>query len=486
MMRRKPTARAAAATAIERAVAGRQYVRETLAEWAASTPLEPRDAALAAEIALGAVRHWITLEAVLGRVATLHRERTPPTLRAILAAGAFQLIWLDRIPDHAAVGETVVVARAALGAKAAGMVNAVLRNLARAIADRRTAWVPDSPRHVRTGWETACAFQQDILPPIGRRHDRLAHIAAAAGERPDRLAFLAKHHGRREAEQIAWASQAQPPTVLQRNSLRISAADFTARVRAEFGDSAELPAPNALSTSAATQLDCAFLPPSAPLGASPLLREGLAYVQDPTARAAADLLAAHPGESILDLCAAPGGKSIALALALRDQGRIVACDVSSQRLARVSENAVRLQLRSIEPHLLPAAPPTAPQAQPSACAAPLAAAFDAALVDVPCSNSGVLARRPEARFRLTPAHCAALRAVQLALLQQAASVVRPAGRLVYSTCSIDPGENQDLVAAFLQTHTAWRLAASRVTLPHWGPRFSDWRDGGYAALLIRI
>lgn len=484
------TARAAAALAVQRAVAGEQYVRDALAALTPARPFDPRDAALAAEIALGTVRHWITLEHVLGRVADFHRERTPAGLRAVLAAGAFQLIYLDRVPVHAAVSETVAVARELFGPRPAGMVNAVLRKVACAIADRGTAWVPDSSRHIRTGWDTACGFNVDVLPTLARPRDhvahvaageppdRLAHIAAAAGEHPDRLAFLARRYGRRAAEQIAWASQAIPPTVLQRHTLRISAAEFEARLRETIGPQVEF------------ARDCAFLPPSAALGDVPLLRDGLAYVQDTTARAAAELLAARPGERILDLCAAPGGKSLALALALRDAGAVIACDVSPARLARVTQNAARLGLHVITPHVLARAAPSEPEAQATApapipdTASPFSTPFDAALVDVPCSNSGVLARRPEARFRLTPAHRAALRPLQLRLLEQAAALVRPAGRLVYSTCSIDPAENEDLVADFLRTHPAWRLAAHQTALPRWGPRLSDWRDGGYAALLL--
>ena len=199
-------------------------------------------------------------------------------------------------------------------------------------------------------------------------------------------------------------------------------------------------------------------------------------MQDVTARAAALLVDARPGESVLDFCAAPGGKSIVLAQQMGDRGEVLACDASPERILRVRENTRRLRLTSIRTHLIRTS---------DASESDLTRMFDAALVDVPCANTGVIARRPEARLGLTTEKLASLVELQRALLRRAAASVRPGGRLVYSTCSIEPQENGQIVEAFVAETPAWELVTSQTTLPTWGPRLSDWRDGGFAALLVR-
>jgi 16S rRNA (cytosine967-C5)-methyltransferase len=198
-------------------------------------------------------------------------------------------------------------------------------------------------------------------------------------------------------------------------------------------------------------------------------------VQDTTAHAAAQAVEARPGEHVLDVCAAPGGKSIALALAMEDRGCVVACDTAPARLMRVDANVTRLGLNCVRTRL---------HGPTQADVGSDDGKFDAALVDVPCSNTGVIARRPEARLGLTRQKLRSLVAVQRGLLQTAADWVRPQGRLVYSTCSIEPEENEQVVAAFLKTNAAWRLACEKTFVPAWGPRASDWRDGGYYAQFV--
>jgi 16S rRNA (cytosine967-C5)-methyltransferase len=177
---------------------------------------------------------------------------------------------------------------------------------------------------------------------------------------------------------------------------------------------------------------------------------------------------------VLDVCSAPGGKSIALALAMEDRGRVVACDTAPARLMRVDANVARLGLDCVRTRLHG---PTQTDVDAGD------GKFDAALVDVPCSNTGVIARRPEARLGLTRQKLRSLVAVQRELLRMAADWVRPNGRVVYSTCSLEPEENEQVVAAFLKANPAWRRVHEKISLSAWGPRASDWRDGGYYARL---
>ena len=449
------SARQAALLSVCGALRDGRFVHETLRALAEQQRLPPREHALALNVALGAVRHFFTIRSVLRAVADVDPRRTPSETLAILATAAYQLVWMDRVPAFAAVNEAVELARRVVGGRAPRLVNAVLRRLTRSIAEPRTDWRRLSPRDLRVDYERACRFSHDVLPAPD---DLMAHLAAATGERPQRFRALAQRHGPDIAETIAWASQAQPAIVLQRARLRVGADVFAARVHAEFGAGAQVAG------------DAAFLPSAAAASSALLFREGLAFVQDPTAHEAARFVGARPGERVLDLCAAPGGKSLVIAEDLDNRGLVLAGDPSAAGVARIAENAARLGLDCIR-------------------AAPLddagdEGAFDAAIVDAPCSNSGVLARRPEARLSLTPRKLASLVALQRDLLDRAAARVRPGGRLVYSTCSIEPQEDEDVVADFVRRRPGWTVSATRTTLPAWGARLADWHDGGYVAMLI--
>jgi len=454
--------RTAAFQAVLAALCGGGFVHDTLARLRASGGLAGREAALAMEIALGSLRHLVTIEQVLGKLARYDPRRVKPDIRAILLTGAFQIIWMDRVPDFAAVDETVRLARRRTKGRAAGMVNAVLRNLTRAVDTRSAPWTRLNPRQIRTGWERACAFNSDVLPAPGNDRTKIEHLAAAAGEHLSRMRTLVNRHGEDRAEAVAWALQAVPPTVLQRNTLRINSGVFEARIRQELGPQVEW-TPEGV-----------FAPPYVNVIDAPLFQEGRAYIQDTTARSAALLLDARRGETILDLCAAPGGKTVVIAQQIGDYGEVLACDVAPERVRRIAENARRMRLSSIRTHLIDAADGVEA----------LARDFNAVLVDVPCTNSGVVARRPEARLGFTRKKLDSLTSLQAILLRQAAARVRLGGRLVYSTCSIEPEENENIISAFIDENPRWRRLLVRTTLPQWGPRPSNWRDGGFAALLV--
>ena len=451
--------RAAAYLAILDVLRGQGFAAERLRELRTQGRLSGRDSGLATNIALGAVRHMITIEQVLSTVARFDKRRIRAQLRAILYAAAYQIIWMDRVPAFATVDEAVKLAARYVGGRSRGMVNAILRNLTRTIKAHSETWQRLDPSQIRTSWDQACVFTRPILPAADQSQ---AHLSAATSEHPARYETLVRHHGSEQAEEIAWASQAVPVIVLHRNELRIEADDFRTQMHAVFGDETEL------------SDDVAFVPAATRVIDSEPFRKGLVFVQDPTAHAAAMLMAARPGERILDLCAAPGGKSIVLAQQMQDRGEVIACDVDEVRLARVRENAARLGLTCIHTSPLPSGVKVASLGL-----------FDAAFLDVPCSNTGVIARRPEARLGLTTEKVESLVRIQKDLIQTATHQVRPGGRLIYSTCSLEPTENQELVEWFLTEQPDWHLETQQTTLPAWGPHLSDWRDGGYAALLVK-
>lgn len=418
--------------------------------------LAPRDRALVRAIVAAEVRRRATLHAIVRRFA---RGTTEPDVEAFLHIGLVQLYLLDHVPDHAAVGETVEAAARRLGSKRAGYVNAVLRKA----ASIRQAGHSGDPRRDIPERDVSFAepiFTDPVRDPARFGEDAL-NVPAFA------LARWIARHGRERAFEIA------------RGALRES--DLSLRVTMHGRES---PPGSPARDAYASMLrggGCTprngghpqvLLLPSADSEAalgSAAFRDGCLTVQGETALRAAELVAARPGERVLDLCAAPGGKTAVLAETGAD---VVATDKNAERLERVRETAARLRLgERIEVTALETV-------------ARDTRGFDAVLVDVPCSNSGVLAQRPEARWRLTSDNLASLTRVQSELAGAAAAHVRPGGRLVYSTCSLEAEENRDRVVAFLAAHADFTLDAEIEALPD--PRgIAGPVDGGYAARLVR-
>ncbi len=221
-----------------------------------------------------------------------------------------------------------------------------------------------------------------------------------------------------------------------------------------------------------------------PLNSLASFRDGWFYIQDPGTLLAVCQLGPQPGETILDFCAAPGGKTTFIAQLMNNQGRIVAQDVSEERLKWIQENCARLGVTCVEG--LERRSPTRPVGvQASACTPNTLKRelqlFDRVLVDAPCSNTGVMRRRVDLRWRIQPEEIERLRTAQLDLLKQAATQVKPGGVLVYSTCSLEPEENQEVVKQFLSDHADFKLESERELLP-----FANGVDGAYVARMKRV
>jgi 16S rRNA (cytosine967-C5)-methyltransferase len=202
-----------------------------------------------------------------------------------------------------------------------------------------------------------------------------------------------------------------------------------------------------------------------PLNSLASFRDGWFYIQDPSTLLAVRELNPQPGETVLDLCAAPGGKTTFIAQLMNNQGRIVACDVSDDRLKLIKENCARLGVACVEPILF-----STFNLQSST--------FNRILLDAPCSNSGVMRRRLDLRWRIQPDEIERLRATQLDLLKLAATKLKPGGVLIYSTCSLEPEENGDVVQQFLRDHAEFKLESERELIP-----FADNLDGAFVARL---
>jgi 16S rRNA (cytosine967-C5)-methyltransferase len=206
-----------------------------------------------------------------------------------------------------------------------------------------------------------------------------------------------------------------------------------------------------------------------PLGTLGSLQEGLFYIQDPSTLLAVAELDPQPGEAVLDLCAAPGGKTTYIAQRMNNQGRLVAQDTNRTRLDRARENCARLGVTCAT--FSTATTVDFPE---------LSVSFDRILVDAPCSNTGVIRRRVDLRWRIQPAEIERLSTLQVELLRDAAVQLKPGGTLVYSTCSLEPEENQRVTKSFLAAHPEFRLRNERPLTP-----FEHGVDGAYVARLVK-
>ena len=393
--------------------------------------LSDTDRRLSREIAFGVLRNRSVLDHLIARRTDGRPQR--PVLRGILQMGLYQLLFLDRVPDHAVVNEAVQLARQRGFSAQSGFVNAVLRGVTR---DREAC---------RQALQTL--KQQD--PALGWSHPDWLVRRWAAGIGAEDLERL-----------LAWNNSA-PTTCVRVHRLRISPQDLKARWKAEGVEATPLPVDWA-------DPDTVFALVRHPvLETLASFRDGGFYVQDPSTLMAVQLLDPQPGERILDLCAAPGGKTLAIAERLRGKGGLVAHDAHPGRLELVRENARRLGAEGIE--ICPDPELGGP-----------GVLFDRVLVDAPCSNTGVLRRRVELRWRLQPDQISRLAGEQLRLLARASGLVRPGGVLVYSTCSLEPEENERVVEAFLQAHPGWTEVARRALHP-----VRDQVDGAFAARLVR-
>ncbi len=453
------TARGAALEALARAERGDTFLQDHLHAVLAGSALDARDCALATQLAAGVVRHRRTLRLLVShlRGAKKHARTIQPEVRRILELGAFQLLLLDRVPGYAAVNEAVDAARRTArpgrGSKVAGFVNGVLRNLERLIVGHEPAGrpAPDALPHPDGG---VVRLAEPVLPDPT---DGLTGFLGAAYSYPDWLVARWVEVYGQEAEAVCRWQNRRPQVVARVNPRRHTAEEMLAALQAEAPGVAAGPRPGVLDVSAL---------PAARLEA--LVRAGDLTVQDPSAMAAVEALAPRPGEAVLDLCASPGTKTTQIVEATGDCGRVVACDKREAKLAPLRQVVAERGLGSV----------TVCPAEEAAAHGP-EGGFDAVLVDAPCSNTGVLARRVEARWRLRADDAADLSALQGRLLERALALVRPGGRVVYATCSLLPEENDGLVASCLEGREGWHLAGRDLVLP--GPD----HDGAFWALLRR-
>lgn len=444
------------------------YVEDMLDTALARASLNPADRGLCQELVYGVVRWQTTLDWLIDQKTDKRPQK--PALRELLRLGLYQIFWLDRIPNHAAVNETVTAARRRGFSTQAGFINAILRAYLRE---------EDATRK-------NIAFLKTSNPALGYSHPGWLFNR------------WEKRWGREQAVSLLQWNNTPPKTFARVNLLKADPAKLLNQWREEKVDYDFVHRdwfPENLVFELKSHPSLASLVS---------FQQGLFYVQDPSTLLAVQSLDPQPGEHILDLCAAPGGKLTYIAQLVRNEARLEAWDISPARLKLVEENCRRLGVTCAKfPERGPAqreiaSAPTESEIAPKSTrgegnergsgvnAAPQtlpqgpSGSYDKILIDAPCSNTGVLRRRVDLRWRIKPEEITRLRQVQFDLLGNAARLLKPGGAIVYSTCSLEPEENEELVADFLKSNPGFRMTSQQARLP-----FVDKTDGAYVAKVLR-
>lgn len=395
------TARTTALTALIACRRQNAWSDGILKEYIARDKLDRRDAALASRLCYGVLQNQLLLDFYIGYFLKGQIKDLQPVVLDILRLGVYQLTLMSKIPAAAAVNEAVNQGKKYANSRAAGLINGVLRAVSRA---------------------------QTLPEP--------ADIAVRYSHPKDLVELLRDNVGEEILPALLASHNSVPRTVVQVNTVKTDS-NVIIEMLKEQGIGVEnhpwLP-------------NCVYLTNTGNLERQEAFCEGYYYVQDPAARLAALASGIKPGMCVLDCCAAPGGKSFAAAIEMKNQGTIYSCDIHSHKIALIERGAQRLGLSIIMPQLHDAL-----DFEPS-----WNEGMDVVIADVPCSGLGVIRKKPDIRYK-DISRLEGLPKVQQAILEQQASYVRPGGILLYSTCTILKRENEEVVNTFLQKHPEFSL-----------------------------
>ena len=391
--------------------------------------LTPLDRGLLTALVYGVIERQITLDAIIDSLCERGSDDISPDVRTLLRLGIYQLAYLDRVPDHAAVNETVNMA----GKRSRGFVNAILRAF---IRSGKQIPIPskdvDPERYLSVKYSFCPSLCYAFMAVFGL--ERTEQMFAAFGEHPDLTLRINTLRTTREELIAALVQQGIHTLPTKESEVGIRVCD----------------------KSPVTEL----------YGFS----NGLFFVQDEASQLCVKALDAKPGMRVLDACACPGSKSFGAAIDMKNEGSVLSCDLHRNKLSLVESGATRLGISIIATE----------ERDARHTNEEWLASFDRVLCDVPCSGFGVFAKKPELRYK-DPAAGAALPNIQLAILKSASAYVKVGGKLVYSTCTLLPVENQENVSRFLDENNSFALKEQRTLYPD-----LDGTDGFFYAVLERI
>ena len=380
------------------------------------------DAALATELTLGVLRFQRLLDFLLDHYIERHCDELDLEVLLALRLGLYQLRYLDRVPQHAAINESVELVKRARKSSAAGMVNAVLR---RATAQARV------------------------------RGEKLESLIPAGTHAEERLAILHSHPTWLVARWLRFFGKERTMALLEANN---RPAPLTCAVLEEGASerAAESLRQTGLEVLPGRWLRGALQILSGNPAISEAYRGGLINFQDEASQMVAHLVDARDSQTVLDACAAPGGKAILLARAAGPRGFVIAGDIHEHRLRAIQQQLGRARITNVRLVALDATQPL-----------PFGGGFDRVFIDAPCSGTGTLSRNPEIRWRLESEDLGKSHRCQTAMLQNALAAAGKTGRVVYSTCSLEPEENEHVIAEAIKEFPEWRVVSGRAALqPH--------------------
>jgi len=446
-------ARNIAAEVLDRTNPAKAFASDILAVQISKTDEKQR----ATDLVMGVLRNKSAIDTVITKSINRPIARIDSRLLNIIRIGTFELIYRPATPEHAIINQAVEITKTTASKKQGGFVNACLRQIQRNIIQRTEPHtdtftsniLPQNP-------DSACSFNIDILPePDANRADYLADAFSL----PLWLinSFI-ETYGIEKTTSICFACNRTPAIYIRANALKTTPDELADNIK-YHGINCKIIEPGPMIK---------ILTPT-PINQIPGFDKGFFTVQDFAAAIPVKLMEPKPGDKILDLCAAPGTKTTQIAEFTADSAQITATDIDRKRLEMLTENITRLGTASIRAigyseflsHLETLGP------------------FDSILLDVPCSNTGVLARRPEARYRLSEKSITDLNKIQMKILENAKTMLKPAGVICYSTCSIEPMENVEIIKAFITNNPQFEVTAEELTLPD---AIAN-HDGGYCAII---
>ena len=373
--------------------------------------LDPRDSALCSRICYGVQQHQLLLDFWISQFSKVPLKKLEPAVRIALRMGMYQVAKMDKIPDRAAVSESVnLVKHHSKNPHSANLTNGILRGFCRA---------------------------KDHLPQAESLSIRYSH--------PQWLVDLLREAvGAEELEALLQANNTEVPTTIQRNPLKTDGATLVEALTKQ----------GVTVTPHPWLSGCFTLTGTGALDALELFQKGWFTVQDAAARLAVLAADPKPGFQVLDACAAPGGKSFAAAMAMENQGAIISCDLHPKKLKEITAGAKRLGLSIIRTQT----------ADGKVFRPEWAEHFDLVMADVPCSGLGIIRKKPDIRYK-EPTALEKLPGIQGAILDNVSRYVKPGGTLLYATCTVLPRENEGVVTAFLNNHQEFHLEPFQLPEP---------------------
>ena len=379
--------------------------------------LDNRDAGLATQLCFGVLQNKLLLDFYLSQFSNIPLKRMEAKVVQLLRIGLYQMLFLTRIPHSAAVNSAVELTRQhCKNPRASGMVNGVLRALERSL---------------------------DHLPTIPN-NDKVQYLSTLYSHPNWLVEQWLDELGEEETTRLLPANNAAPPITAQVNTCRISSVALLGRL-SEAGVDVQMHP---------WLKDCLIIRDTGDLERLDSFRDGLFYIQDPASRLAVMAADAKPGMRVLDACAAPGGKSFALSIAMENRGEVISCDLHPHKKKLMLAGAQRLGLDCMEPQTVDA----------TVFRAEWENSFDLVVADVPCSGLGVIRKKPDIRYK-DPEPLADLPQVQKRILDNVCRYVKPDGVLLYSTCTLLERENQHIIEKFLSEHSEFALEAFALPEP---------------------